>query len=56
MSRSRPGRLCPFSHDARAEILVKSIFLGHVGSMCPRDGAPELLLLADGDEGEDGDA
>lgn len=52
MSNSRPGRLCPFPHDARADILVTSIFLGHVGSMCPREGAPELQLLGE----RDGDA
>ena len=54
MSKSRPGKLCPFPHDARAEILVRSIFLGQVASTCPRDGAPELLLLGDGHG--DGDA
>jgi len=52
MSRSRPGKLCPFPHDAKAEILVKSIFLGHAGSMCPREGVPEPQLLGD----RDGDA
>lgn len=49
MSKSRPGKRCPVSHDARADILVKSIFLGYVGSMCPIEGAPELLLLLLGD-------
>lgn len=49
MSKSRLGRRCPVSDDARADILVKSIFLGHVGSIWPIEGAPELLLLGDGE-------